>query len=503
MFDILKKKISGFIDGLTKKEEAKPEQAPEEVPEVVPEIPEEKPEPVVEIPKPKIAEAAPKQKPAKTEKAKPGKPKAEIQKPVPEEKPKAEKAKEEEPKPEKAKEKKLQPELAPAPQKEIPKPEPKEAPKETRKEMAEPVPEPVVAPQKEVPETRKEEPTRKEKEIRKPAQAAPKPEPPKKEAEPARKGIPLPELPQFRPDKPREEKAQVRLSPFKAIKSFITREVEISESDVRELLGNLELELLEGDVELGVAESIRLELEQKLVGQKVDKGGLNDFIKGSIRGTLLDTMSSEKDFDLLEFLESREKPVKIVFLGINGAGKTTTIAKVAHMLMQHKRKVVFAAADTFRAAAIEQMEVHAERLGVKTIKRDYGADPTSVAYDAVSYAKAHGIDAVLIDTAGRQDTNVNLINELKKMSRVIQPDLKIYIGESIAGSSIIEQVSAFNREVGVDGVILTKLDCDPKGGTVLSITKATGIPVIYVGTGQKYEDIERFDAEKIVDRMLA
>ena len=141
--------------------------------------------------------------------------------------------------------------------------------------------------------------------------------------------------------------------------------------------------------------------------------------------------------------------------------------------MSQNHKVVFAAADTFRAAAIEQMEVHAKKLGVHLIKREYGADPTAVAYDAVSYSKAHGIDVVLIDTAGRQDTNVNLINELKKMNRIINPNFRIYIGESIAGNAIIEQVSTFNQEIGIDGVILTKLDCDAKGGSVLSISKTT------------------------------
>ncbi len=181
---------------------------------------------------------------------------------------------------------------------------------------------------------------------------------------------------------------------------------------------------------------------------------------------------------------------------------TTTIAKVAKLLLDNDYKIVFAAADTFRAAAIEQMQVHADRLGVRVIKRDYGSDPTSVAYDATGYAKAHGIDAVLIDTAGRQDTNISLINEMKKMTRVIQPELKIYIGESIAGQAILEQIKTFDREIGLDAVILTKLDCDPKGGTMLSINKATGIPIIYVGVGQRYEDLELFDTQSIVDRIV-
>jgi fused signal recognition particle receptor len=269
------------------------------------------------------------------------------------------------------------------------------------------------------------------------------------------------------------------------------------------MLETLELELLEADVELGVAESIKAELETRLVGSKVKKDELHSFVSGSIKETLVSILSNEKSFDIVERVEAGEKPVKIMFIGINGAGKTTTIAKVARLLQARGRKPVLAAADTFRAAAIEQMGVHAERLGLKMIKREYGSDPTSVAYDAVNYAKAHGMDAVLIDTAGRQDTNISLLNEIKKMDRVIKPDAKIYIGESISGNAIIEQIAAFNREVGLDAVILTKLDCDPKGGTMLSINKATGVPIIYVGVGQGYDDLERFEPERIVSRILS
>jgi fused signal recognition particle receptor len=300
-------------------------------------------------------------------------------------------------------------------------------------------------------------------------------------------------------EKPKE---RIKLGILGTVKSIITREVEINEGDVKEMLESLELELMEADVDMGVAEGITQELRGKLIGSKISKGKLHAFVSGSIKDTLVDVLTNEKSFDIVERTEASEKPIKIMFIGINGAGKTTTIAKVAKLLMNNKKKVVFAAADTFRAAAIEQMSVHADRLGVKVIKRDYGSDPTSVAYDAVNYAKAHAMDAVLIDTAGRQDTNISLINEMKKMRRVINPDITIYIGESIAGNAMIEQISAFNREVGVDAVILTKLDCDPKGGTMLSISRATGIPIIYVGVGQKYEDLERFDPFAIASRIV-
>ncbi len=486
MFGLLKKKITGFIDGLTKKEEEKGE--PPEEKELTEEIPEPERE-EVEL-EPEI--------PAEPEKAE--KPETEIpREPLVKEEPEL---KEPEPKIEEPrKEEKPEPvkEERPEPKKETPPEKKKETPpkKESKKEV--PVPKVTKKPEpKPVKEPKKAEPAKPK------VSEKPKPRPEPKE-EPLKEEKPEPEiptepapLPEPRKERPKE---RIKLSPLSMIKSFVTSEVEIKEGDVGEMLDNLELELLEGDVDMEVATSIKDELKEKLIGAKVKKKELHGFIKSSIRDTLADIMSGEQ-VDLLSLVESSEKPVKIVFLGVNGSGKTTTIAKVAHMLQSKGYKVVFAAADTFRAAAIEQIGVHAERLGVKLIKRDYGADPTSVAYDAVNYAGAHGIDVVLIDTAGRQDTNINLINELKKMNRVIKPDLRIYVGESIAGNAILEQLGTFHQEIGVDGVVLTKLDCDPKGGTMLSISRKTGVPIIYIGTGQKYDELERFDANEMADRIV-
>jgi fused signal recognition particle receptor len=237
--------------------------------------------------------------------------------------------------------------------------------------------------------------------------------------------------------------------------------------------------------------------------KKIPKGKVHDYVQTVILESIIEILSNEKQFDLLEKASSSKKPFKIMLLGINGAGKTTTTAKIAHLLSKNNLKVVLCASDTFRAAAVEQLESHANTLGLKIIKRDYGSDPTSVAFDATNYANAHKIDVVLIDTAGRQDTNTNLLNEMKKMSRVISPDLKLYIGESIAGSAILDQVQSFNREIGLDGVILTKLDCDPKGGTMLSLSKVTGIPIVAVTLGQKYDDIEVFDPQKIAKKIVS
>jgi fused signal recognition particle receptor len=172
------------------------------------------------------------------------------------------------------------------------------------------------------------------------------------------------------------------------------------------------------------------------------------------------------------------------------------------MLQNKNYKVVIAACDTFRAAAIEQLEEHANRLGVKLIKSKYGADPASVAFDAIRYAKSNNIEFVLIDTAGRQNTNINLIDEMKKISRVSSADLKIYVGESIAGNAIIEQIKTFNNAIGIDGAILTKLDCDSKGGTALSLTYSTKVPILFFGIGQKYQDLIEFDSDWLVNQII-
>jgi len=476
MFDFLKKKIGGFVDKLTKKESEKPPKKPEEEPE---EKPPEKIEPPKAKPAPKPAEKKP---PAKKE-AKPT-PKPVEKKPAPPPKPEPVKV-------EKPPAPKIEPKAKPAevPKPKPPKPEKKIEPPKVEKPKVEekPVPEKPEIKVEEKPEIRVEEEKVAEE---KPEIAEERIEAPPKIEE---KVVEKP------PEKPKE---RMKLGAFGAIKSLITREVEISEGDVGDLLEEFELELLEADVDISVAEAIKDELKEKLVGSKIKKDALHAHINQTMKETLVDMLSNENAFDIVEKVNALEKPVSIMFLGINGSGKTTTIAKVAKLLMDSNHKVVFAAADTFRAAAIEQMGVHADRLGVRMIKRDYGSDPTSVAYDAANYAKAHGIDAVLIDTAGRQETNISLINEMKKMTRVIKPDLKIYIGESIAGQAILEQISAFNREIGIDAVILTKLDCDPKGGTMLSINRVTGIPIIYVGIGQAYDDLEKFDAEGIAGRIV-
>ena len=197
-----------------------------------------------------------------------------------------------------------------------------------------------------------------------------------------------------------------------------------------------------------------------------------------------------------------EKPFVIVFVGFNGSGKTTTIAKLAHWLKKNGLSVVIAASDTFRAGAIEQLEEHAKRVGVRVIKHDYGADPAAVAYDAIQHAKARGIDVVLVDTAGRNELNRNLMDEMRKIVRVTKPDLVIFVGDALAGNAVVEQARQFNDAVRIDGVILTKLDADARGGAALSISHAIGAPILFVGVGQGYDDLKPFDEKWFVDRIF-
>jgi len=207
--------------------------------------------------------------------------------------------------------------------------------------------------------------------------------------------------------------------------------------------------------------------------------------------------------DFFQLVEKGPRPFVVMFVGVNGTGKTTTIAKLAYHLQKKGYTTVVAAADTFRAGAIEQLEKHAEKVGFKLIKHSPGADPAAVAFDAVEHAQARGRDVVLIDTAGRMQTNQNLMDQMKKIKRVAKPNLTLYIGDALAGNDAIEQAKQFHEAVGIDGIVLTKIDADAKGGAALSMAKTIGKPVVFVNLGQEYEDIRPFDTKWMVDRILA
>jgi len=211
------------------------------------------------------------------------------------------------------------------------------------------------------------------------------------------------------------------------------------------------------------------------------------------------------ELDLVKLAEEKKRqgePLVILFLGPNGHGKTTTIAKIAKMFLDRGFSVVLAAADTYRAGAIEQLEIHARKLGVRVVKHGYGADPAAVAYDAVQHARSKGINVVLIDTAGRMQTDRDLMEEMKKIARVVQPDLKIFVGDALTGNDALDQALKFHEAVGIDGSVLTKADADTKGGAALSIVYATGKPLLFLGTGQDYGDLREFDPEWLLERIL-
>ena len=273
----------------------------------------------------------------------------------------------------------------------------------------------------------------------------------------------------------------------------------ISEKKIEELLWQLEVALLEADVALEVVEKIKNEIKKKLVGapRKEAKELVEKALKEAIKNIL---KQSEGDF--FKEVEKREKPYVIMFVGVNGSGKTTAIAKLAYQLKKRGYSCVIAAADTFRAGAIEQLEKHAEKLGVKLIKHDFGADPAAVAYDAIEHAKAKHKDFVLIDTAGRMQTNINLMEEMRKIKRVANPDLIIFVGDALTGNDAIEQARKFNEVVGIDGVILTKVDADAKGGAALSIAYTIKKPLFFIGIGQDYDDQIPFKAEWMLERIF-
>lgn len=273
----------------------------------------------------------------------------------------------------------------------------------------------------------------------------------------------------------------------------------ITEEDFNVIFNDLELLLLDNNVALDAVDKIKEILMEKLIGREFKKNDLEKEIKNQLKSAINEVLI-EPD-NPLDFIKIAEKPFKILFFGTNGAGKTTSIAKVANFLKKAGFSVVIAAGDTFRAASIEQISIHAENLNVPVIKHDYGADPSAVGYDAIQYAKKHKIDVVLIDTAGRMHTKSNLLAEMEKIVRVTDPDLKIFVAESVAGNDAVEQAKAFHKIVDIDGTILSKADVDDKGGTVISISYATGKPVFYLGTGQNYDDLELFNKEKFISKL--
>jgi fused signal recognition particle receptor len=286
------------------------------------------------------------------------------------------------------------------------------------------------------------------------------------------------------------------------VKTFIIdRELVITEKELSDALSELEITLLESDVALPVTDAIIAHIKKDLVGKHRKIGqSVDALVVATLKGALLEVLGS--GFDLTGYIQAHEKPVRILFTGVNGTGKTTTVAKIGAYLKKQGFSVVIGAGDTFRAGAIEQIEVHAERLGIKIIQHQSGADPSAVLFDTVQYAQSHKIDVVLADTAGRFHTKANLMSQLDKIRRVMKPDLVVYVDEAVAGNDAVVRAAEFDRTVGADAVVLTKADMDSRGGAAISIAHTIGKPLMFLGTGQAYDDIMPFAPETLVDDLL-
>ncbi len=294
---------------------------------------------------------------------------------------------------------------------------------------------------------------------------------------------------------------QTRKSIEEAIKTDKKPSRTIDEKKLDELLWDLEVGLLESDVAYSVIDSIKKDIKDEIRNTPFARLRSGDFVETVLKNAISHVLTAN-DFDFNEFIEKSKKPVVIMFIGVNGTGKTLSIAKIAHLLHKQGKTCVMAAGDTFRAGAIEQLTIHANNLGVKIVKHGHGSDPAAVAYDAVEHAKAKHKDVVLLDTAGRMQTNSNLMDEMAKIKRVAKPSLIIFVGDALSGNDAVEQAKRFNEVVGIDGVILTKVDTDAKGGSSLSIAYTIGKPLLFIGVGQEYDDQIPFDAEWMVKNIF-
>ncbi len=281
---------------------------------------------------------------------------------------------------------------------------------------------------------------------------------------------------------------------------------EIKEDDIEPLLEELTIGLIESDVALEVAEEIGELVKKRLLGTKIPRfKDVKQYVIDTLSTVIEEIVSRNyKPVDIVGEAKNREpgNPMRILFFGVNGVGKTTTIAKIAYLLKRNGVTPVIAAADTFRAGAQEQLRMHAEKLGVPFIGGRYGADPASVVYDAIEYARARGYRVVLADTAGRMHTDEDLMEELRKITRVAKPDYKVLVVDALTGNDAVEQARFFDEAVGIDFVILTKVDADVKGGSALTITAVINKPILFLGVGQRYEDLEPFNPKEYVKKLL-
>lgn len=294
-----------------------------------------------------------------------------------------------------------------------------------------------------------------------------------------------------------EEKVEDKKSLFGKLKEKITT-TSVSEEKFNDLFWDLELVLLENNVAVEVIEKIKSDLKGKIVDKPVKRGEIVSIIRNSLKETILNLFDVVHVNVIEEIKKKKEEPYVIVFFGVNGVGKTSVISKFAKLCQRNNLKVVFGAGDSFRKGAIEQLEEWGRRLDVKVIKHQYGSDPAAICFDTVKFAKSHNVDVVLLDTAGRLHSNQNLMMEMEKIIRVVKPNLKVFVTESLIGNDAIEQSKLFNESIGIDGIVLTKTDVDEKGGTLVSIEYVTKKPILYLSSGQEPDDLKEFNKTEVI-----
>ena len=282
----------------------------------------------------------------------------------------------------------------------------------------------------------------------------------------------------------------------------------ITKKEIDSIFDELQISLMENDVAQEIVDELTTNIKNEIQNLKLERSEDSEQVITtklySFLSDLFLSTNNKPDIiqSILEKKRSKAGPYSIIFLGINGTGKTTTVAKFCKLLRDHGVSVVLAAADTHRAGAIEQITHHGNNLNVKVITQRYGADPSAVARDALEHARKNYIDAVLIDTAGRMQTSKNLMEEVSKIIRVIKPDMKIFIGDSLAGNDTVNQAREFFEYTNYDGSILTKSDADSKGGAAISIAYLTRKPILYLGVGQGYDDLTEFDYDAFLDSIF-
>lgn len=276
----------------------------------------------------------------------------------------------------------------------------------------------------------------------------------------------------------------------------------LSSKDLEQLTGNLKISLLEADVSLPTADRISTVLLSKLKEKKVKlKGDRSAILREAVNLTIKDIATVDGS-DIFE-LAGKKSPYVIMFVGMNGTGKTTSVVKIAEMFKDKGSYVVIAASDTFRAGAIEQVSLHGKNLGIRVVKHQPGGDPAAVSFDAIKHASRFDKSVVLIDTAGRMQTNKNLLEEMKKIQRIAKPDLILLTVDALSGVDTLSQANLFNEVVGIDGYIVTKIDADAKGGSIITLLSETKKPVFFIGTGQNYGDMMPFSLDWYLSKLLA